>query len=160
VPGAAPTGPALLPGGWVWPRAPLSVAGTRYPYGVTVTGPSSLTVALGRACRAYDAWAGLDDLAAGFGAARFAVYADDAATPLWRSAVLRDGEPAVRVHVPLAGARRVRLVVEPAPGGRGERGGRPRGGWAPAFGLRHGVLPHGLPGPVVADWARAAFSCS
>jgi hypothetical protein len=133
------------------------MAGTRYAYGVTVTGPSSVTVALGRACRAYDAWAGLDDLAAGFGAARFSVYADDAATPLWHSPVLRDGEPAVRVHVPLTGARRVRLVVEPAlSGGRGryERGARLPGG------LRHGALPRGMPGPVVADWAQAAFSCS
>jgi hypothetical protein len=135
------------------------MAGTSYAYGVTVTGPSSVTVALGRACRAYDAWAGLDDLAAGFGAARFAVYADDATTPLWRSAVLRDGDPAVRVHVPLTGARRIRLVVEPVPAlGPGEPGHPGRGGrllGAP----RHG-FPHGLPGPVVADWAQAAFSCT
>ncbi|MEU6811751.1 sigma-70 family RNA polymerase sigma factor [Streptomyces sp. NPDC046831] len=115
---------------WVWQRYGMSVAGRRFGPGVTVHGRSSVTVALNRACSAYDARAGLDDLTAGFGTVSFSVYADG--VRLWRSRVIAGGDPAVPVHVDLTGRGTVRLVVEP------------RG-------------PHGA--VALADWAESTFTC-
>ncbi|MFD4612750.1 sigma-70 family RNA polymerase sigma factor [Streptomyces sp. NPDC058440] len=96
---------------WVWQRHDLSIAGRRYAHGVTVHGRSSVTVDLNRECSAYDAVVGVDDLTAGLGRVSFSVYADG--VPLWHSGTIAGGDPAVAVHVSLAGHRTVRLVVEP-----------------------------------------------
>ncbi|MEU7384728.1 sigma-70 family RNA polymerase sigma factor [Streptomyces sp. NPDC042207] len=96
---------------WVWQRHGLSVAGRRYAHGVTVHGRSSVTVDLNRECSAYDAVVGVDDLTARLGRVSFSVYADG--VPLWHSGTIAGGDPAVAVHVSLAGHRTVRLVVEP-----------------------------------------------
>jgi hypothetical protein len=58
------------------------------------------------------------------------VYGDD--TRLWQSDVVRGGEAAVPVHVPLGGRRTVRLVVEAGDG------------WQPVN---------------VADWAMSRIAC-
>ncbi|MFE0511882.1 NPCBM/NEW2 domain-containing protein, partial [Streptomyces sp. NPDC058964] len=116
---------------WVWRRYGLSVADKRYTRGVTVHGDSSVTVDLNRECAAYDAMAGVDDLTLGLGGVRFSVYADG--TRLWRSGVVRGGDPAVPVHVNLTGHRAVRLVVDP---GRGA-----------------------LDSTALADWADSRFTC-
>ena len=89
----------------------MSIAGTRYGHGVTVHASSSVTIDLNRRCAAYDALVGVDDLTLGLGAVRFSVYGDG--VRLWRSAVMRGGDPAVPVHVDLAGRETIRLVVEP-----------------------------------------------
>ncbi|MFF4827030.1 sigma-70 family RNA polymerase sigma factor [Streptomyces sp. NPDC001312] len=96
---------------WVWQRHSLSIAGKRYTHGVTVHGESSVTVDLNRECSAYDAVVGVDDLTAGLGRVSFSVYADG--VRLWNSGTIAGGDPAVPVHVSLAGHRTVRLVVEP-----------------------------------------------
>lgn len=96
---------------WVWQRHSLSIAGQRYAHGVTVHGESSVTVDLNRECSAYDAVVGVDDLTAGLGRVSFSVYADG--VRLWNSGTIAGGDPAVPVHVSLAGHRTVRLVVEP-----------------------------------------------
>lgn len=96
---------------WVWQRARMSIGDTRYAYGVTVHGRSSVTVDLNRDCSSYDALAGVDDLMLGLGKVRFSVYADG--SRLWRSALIEGGDPAVPVHVNLTGHRTVRFVVEP-----------------------------------------------
>ncbi|MGW4820866.1 sigma-70 family RNA polymerase sigma factor [Streptomyces sp. NPDC004227] len=96
---------------WVWQRHNLSIAGKRYAHGVTVHGESSVTVDLNRECSAYDAVVGVDDLTAGLGRVSFSVYADG--VRLWNSGTIAGGDPAVPVHVSLAGHRTVRLVVEP-----------------------------------------------
>ncbi|MEV0371338.1 sigma-70 family RNA polymerase sigma factor [Streptomyces sp. NPDC050636] len=96
---------------WVWQRQQPSVDGTTYPHGVTVHASSSVLIDLNRPCTAYDALVGVDDLSLGLGALRFSVYGDG--ERLWRSGVVRGGEPAVPVHVPLAGRKTLRLVVEP-----------------------------------------------
>ncbi|MER5377292.1 NPCBM/NEW2 domain-containing protein [Streptomyces sp. NPDC002553] len=106
---------------WVWQR----------DSGVTVHGDSSVTVELNRACTAFDALVGVDDLTRNLGGVSFAVHADG--VPLWTSGALEDGDPAVPVHVDLAGRRTVRLEVEP------------RGG---------------LGTVVLADWAESRFTCS
>lgn len=124
----------LAGSGWVWRRHGLSVGDTRYARGVTVHGSSSVTVDLNRECSAYDAMAGVDDLTLGtlrLAEVRFAVYADG--VPLWRSGTLKDGDPAVPVHVDLTGHRTVRLVVEPLRGA--------------------------LDSVALADWAESRFTC-
>ncbi|MFJ1731604.1 sigma-70 family RNA polymerase sigma factor [Streptomyces sp. NPDC088254] len=111
----------LAQSSWVWRR----------DWGVTVHGDSSVTVELNRACTAFDALVGVDDLTRNLGGVSFAVHADG--VPLWTSGALEDGDPAVPVHVDLAGRRTVRLEVEP------------RGG---------------LGAVVLADWAESRFTCS
>ncbi|MFE2538104.1 sigma-70 family RNA polymerase sigma factor [Streptomyces sp. NPDC059371] len=96
---------------WVWQRHRMSIGDTRYAYGVTVHGRSSVTVDLNRDCGSYDALAGVDDLMLGLGKVRFSVYADG--SQLWRSPLIEGGDPAVPVHVNLTGHRTVRFVVEP-----------------------------------------------
>ncbi|MFH9229698.1 sigma-70 family RNA polymerase sigma factor [Streptomyces lydicus] len=115
---------------WLWQRQSPEIAGTTYAHGVSVHAPSSVLIDLNRACTAYDAQAGVDDLSLGLGALRFSVYADG--QRLWRSGVLHGGERAAPVHVPLAGRTTLRLVVEP-------------------------VSPVDV--VAVGDWAQARISC-
>ncbi|MFC8278198.1 sigma-70 family RNA polymerase sigma factor [Streptomyces sp. NPDC057271] len=119
---------------WMWQRDGLSIGGTRYAHGVSVHAPSALVIDLNRQCTGYDALVGVDDLSAPIrvGGLRFAVYGDG--EPLWRSNVVRPGDPAVPVHVDLTGLRTIRLVVEEhtAPFGR----------------------------VAVADWAQSRISCA
>ncbi|MCC3653071.1 NPCBM/NEW2 domain-containing protein [Streptomyces sp. S07_1.15] len=96
---------------WLWPRQGIMIGRELFPDGVTVQARSSVTVDLNRPCTAYSARVGLDDLRPVPGAALFSVYGDGAL--LWRSDVLRDGDAALPVQVPLAGVRTLRLVVEP-----------------------------------------------
>ncbi|MGP3926082.1 sigma-70 family RNA polymerase sigma factor [Streptomyces sp. 8N616] len=95
---------------WLWQRGGQRIGGTRYDHGATVHADSSVTIDLNRSCTAYDALVGVDDATLGLGAARFSVYGDGAR--LWRSGVVRGGDAAVPVHVPLAGRETIRLVVE------------------------------------------------
>ncbi|MDX3579209.1 NPCBM/NEW2 domain-containing protein, partial [Streptomyces sp. FL07-04A] len=127
------TGPEIRLRGssWVWQRSALSVADRRYAGGATVHGGSSVTVDLHRACTAYDALAGLDDLTLGLGGVAFSVYGDG--TRLWSSGLVRGGDPAVPVHVDLTGRTTVRLVVEPR---------------------------DALGSVALADWAESRFTCS
>ncbi|MEU0663340.1 sigma-70 family RNA polymerase sigma factor [Streptomyces lavendulocolor] len=128
------TGPEVRLGAssWMWQRWGMSIGGERYGHGVTVHARSSLTIDLNRPCTAYEAFAGVDDMALGLGAVRFSVYGDG--TRLWRSPVLRGGDAAVPLRVGISGRRTVRLVVEPDPAA-------PLGAVAPA------------------DWAHARITC-
>ncbi|GLP71002.1 hypothetical protein TUSST3_76220 [Streptomyces sp. TUS-ST3] len=116
---------------WVWQRYGVSVAGKKYAHGVTVHGRSSVTIDLNRACSSYDAMVGVDDMTLGLGKVHFSVYADG--VRLWRSGLVEGGDPAVPVHVNLAGRETVRLVVEP-----------------------HSHFDDLM----LADWAESKFSCS
>jgi hypothetical protein len=116
---------------WVWQRYGVSVAGKMYAHGVTVHGRSSVTIDLNRACSSYDAMVGVDDMTLGLGKVHFSVYADG--VRLWRSGLVEGGDPAVPVHVNLAGRKTVRLVVEP-----------------------HSHFDDLM----LADWAESKFSCS
>ncbi|MEU2872918.1 sigma-70 family RNA polymerase sigma factor [Streptomyces olivoreticuli] len=120
----------LYESSWLWQRYGLRIGGEAYDDGVSMHAASSVTVELNRSCTAYDAMVGVDDLTFGFGAARFSVYGDG--TRLWESDVVRAGEAAVPVHVPLSGYRTVRLVVSPV---------------------------SVMDSMTVADWARARISC-
>lgn len=117
----------------MWQRDGLSLGGTPYAHGVSVHAPSSLLIDLNRQCASYDAIVGIDDLSAllGVGGVRFSVYGDE--ERLWRSDVVRAGDPPVPVHVDISGRRTIRLVVEEhTPFGRA----------------------------AVADWAQSLISCS
>ncbi|MER6480529.1 NPCBM/NEW2 domain-containing protein [Streptomyces filamentosus] len=123
----------LEDGTWLWPRQGMSIGGSTYAYGVSVHAPSSVLIRLNRQCTAYDALVGVDDLSAplGPGGVRFSVYGDG--ERLWRSPVVRPGDPALPVHVPLDGRSTLRLVVE-----------------------EH--TPFGK--AAVADWAESRITCS
>ncbi|MFE1175039.1 sigma-70 family RNA polymerase sigma factor [Streptomyces sp. NPDC058773] len=115
---------------WLWQRQAPQIAGRTYPHGVSVPARSSVTIDLNRPCTAFDAVVGVDDLGAAWGAVRFSVQADG--VELWRSPVVRGGDPAVPVHVPLTGHRTLRLVTDTA---------GPMGAAAPA------------------DWAQSTINC-
>ncbi|MEV4925648.1 sigma-70 family RNA polymerase sigma factor [Streptomyces roseoverticillatus] len=115
---------------WLWQRYGLRVGGVTYGNGVSVHAPSAVTIELNRPCTAFSALVGVDDMSMGLGAAQFSVYGDG--VPLWRSGVVRAGEPAVPVYVPLSGHRTIRLSVQPRRGM----------GWT-----------------AVSDWARSWISC-
>ncbi|WP_329281127.1 sigma-70 family RNA polymerase sigma factor [Streptomyces sp. NBC_00691] len=124
---------ALSDSSWMWQRDDLSIGGTPYAHGVSVHAPSSLLIDLNRQCTRYDAVVGVDDLSAllGVGGVRFSVYGDE--ERLWRSDVVRAGDPPVPVHVDISGRSTIRLVVEEhTPFGRA----------------------------AVADWAQSRISCS
>ncbi|MGW8746492.1 sigma-70 family RNA polymerase sigma factor [Streptomyces sp. NPDC055794] len=121
----------LAESSWVWQRSALSVDGVRYAHGVTVHGRSSVTIDLNRSCSSYDALVGVDDLAMKLGKVHFSVYADG--VRLWNSGAVEGGDPAVPVHVDVAGRETVRLVAEP-----------------------HGPLDSAVP----ADWAQSRFTCA
>ncbi|AJP03016.1 ECF subfamily RNA polymerase sigma-24 subunit [Streptomyces cyaneogriseus subsp. noncyanogenus] len=127
------TGPEMRLGesGWLWQRHGLSIAGRQYAHGVTVSGSSSVTIDLNRACSAYDALVGVDDLTAKLGKVHFSVHADG--TQLWSSGRIKGGDPAVPVHVDLTGYETVRLVVEP-----------------------HSPVDNAA----LADWAESKFTCA
>ncbi|WP_399926823.1 sigma-70 family RNA polymerase sigma factor [Streptomyces kanamyceticus] len=96
---------------WVWQRRGLTIAGKQYSHGVTVHGRSSVTIDLNRSCTTYDALVGVDDMTMELGRVRFSVYADG--VRLWRSPVIKGGDPALPVQVNLAGRKTIRLAVEP-----------------------------------------------
>ncbi|WP_299542276.1 sigma-70 family RNA polymerase sigma factor [uncultured Streptomyces sp.] len=116
----------------IWQRQNVSVASTAYAHGVTVGGSSSVVIELNRQCTRYEARAGIDDLALGLGAVRFSVYGGDSSL-LWRSGVVRGGDPAVPVSVAIDGQASIRLVVESA---------------------------GGLGGVTMADWAESHITCA
>ncbi|MFE0464766.1 NPCBM/NEW2 domain-containing protein [Kitasatospora sp. NPDC058965] len=113
-------------------RTGLWIAGTRYDRGLTVHTPSSVTIDLNRSCQAYDGLVGVDDTTLTPGAVRFSVLDQDDRR-LWRSGPVRPGDAPVPVHVPLTGATRITLVVDP-------------------------VTDYWSAG-ALADWANARFSC-
>ncbi|MFF0480701.1 sigma-70 family RNA polymerase sigma factor [Streptomyces sp. NPDC004435] len=123
----------LEDGTWMWPRQGMTISDSTYAYGVSVHAPSSLLIRLNRQCTAYDAFVGVDDLSVPFGTGgvRFSVYGDG--ERLWRSPVVRRGDPAIPVHVDLRGRSTLRLVVE-----------------------EHTPLGRAA----VADWAESRISCS
>ncbi|MFF2645689.1 sigma-70 family RNA polymerase sigma factor [Streptomyces niveus] len=96
---------------WLWQRPGMSIGGTRYGHGASMNARGSVTIELNRRCATYQALVGVDDMTLGLGAVRFSVYGDGGR--LWRSPVVRGGDPAVPVSVGIGGRRTIRLVVEP-----------------------------------------------
>jgi RNA polymerase sigma factor (sigma-70 family) len=129
------TGPEVRMGASspLWQRSGVRIGGESFAHGATVHPPSSVTVDLNRVCRAFDARAGVDDLAMGVGGVRFFVYGDGVL--LYSSRLVKGDEQAVSVHAELTGRKVMRLVVRTA-------GGAPGGSAA-----------------TLATWARPQISC-
>lgn len=92
---------------------PLTIGGKRFERGVGTHSESTLCVLLGGRGRRFLARVGVDgDVASGHGSVEFLVRGDGEC--LWRSGILRSGDPARSVDVGLRGVRRLDLVVTDA----------------------------------------------
>ncbi|WP_208881035.1 NPCBM/NEW2 domain-containing protein [Streptomyces armeniacus] len=109
---------------WMWQREQVRIDGKTYSHGITVNSLSRVTIDLNRACTAYDALAGVDQLTLGNRSVRFSVLGDGA--QLWESPMVRRNQPPVPVHVPLNGVETLQLVVQP----RGPMGAAALADWA------------------------------
>ena len=110
-------------------EAPVTIAGVRYAEGLNLATPSELCLITGSAVR-FAGKVGIDDSAAG--SAEFVIYGDG--NVLWRSGVMKKGEPAKAFDVALAGIGLLRLSTEGSRGARAD--------WAEtAFTLKGNVKP-------------------
>ncbi|WP_233533990.1 sigma-70 family RNA polymerase sigma factor [Kitasatospora sp. SolWspMP-SS2h] len=128
---AVPDTPTVR-GGQVLQRPAAWLHGTRYAHVLAAPVPSRVTVDLNRACRSFDAVAGLDDFGVSYGEAVLSVQGEDGRV-LWSSPRMSAGDRPVPVHVPLDGLTSIRLVVTPVRGS--------------------------LPVIDLADWAQARITC-
>lgn len=95
-------------------QSPLRIAGRKFDHGVGTHAASTIWIEVGDA-RRFTAFVGLDDSAGGPGSVEFHVVADG--RRLFRSGLMKPGEPARPIDVPLAGARH--LLLQVTDGGNG-----------------------------------------
>ncbi len=106
----------LMTAGWEQPRAnrsvesaPLRIGGREFASGVGTHAESEFTVEV-RGAREFKAQVGVDDeVGGGRGSVEFVVEGDG--RELWRSGVMKQGDPAHAVAVPLAGVTSLVLRV-------------------------------------------------
>ncbi|MCX7800820.1 MAG: NPCBM/NEW2 domain-containing protein, partial [Fimbriimonadales bacterium] len=91
---------------------PLSIGGAKFGTGVGTHANSTLTVVVSGKAERFRAKVGVDDEVGDRGSVEFLVLADG--KPVWRSGVMRGGQPAQSCDVPLQGARTVELRVSDA----------------------------------------------
>ncbi len=121
---------------------PMSIAGRRFNRGVGTHAPSRMYVDLGRGSARFQAWVGVDDEVRGnVGSVEFHVYGDG--KPLWRSGVMKAGQPAKAVDVNLHGVDTLLLIVDPA----GDGNTSDHADWAEARFEVTGVRPKAIIGP-------------
>lgn len=119
--------------GWSEPKAnyaigggPLIIAGKTFASGVGTHANSKLRVDLGGNARRFTAQVGVNDSASAQGSVEFIVSGDD--KELWRSDMMRGGQPAKSVDVNLTGVKV--LTLRATDGGDGE--GNDHANWADA----------------------------
>jgi alpha-galactosidase len=95
----------------------LSIGGRTFDQGVGTHAGSELHLELDGKVERFKAFVGVDDAAARRGTARFMVYGDG--QRLFDSGVMKGGQEAKAVDVPLAGVQRLMLLVTPAGDGTG-----------------------------------------
>ncbi len=107
--------------GWGEPRVdrnciekPMAIAGRKFERGVGTHAESALHVRLDGKTERFTAWVGVDDSAGGNGSVAFQVYGDG--KKLFDSDVMKGGQEAKRVDVPLAGVKNLVLLVTSAGG--------------------------------------------
>jgi len=96
--------------------SPLSMHGVKFVHGVGTHATSNFRVNVNGAVERFTAKVGVDDTAGSQGSVEFVVMGDGRI--LWRSGVLKGGEPARAVDVNLVGVRTLELRV--TDGGDGE----------------------------------------
>ena len=87
----------------------LSIGGRTFEHGVGSHASSSLRLEVNGQCERFTAWVGVDDAAEQRGSLTFLVYGDG--RKLFDSGVMKGGDAAKRVNVPLAGVRHVILAT-------------------------------------------------
>lgn len=104
--------------GWGQPKAnrsidgnPLRIGGRAFASGLGVHAESLFRIRLSGQATAFHAWVGVDDEIPKVksGTVQFRVLVDG--QPAWDSGVMRNGQPAKEVSVPLAGAKLLELEV-------------------------------------------------
>lgn len=89
---------------------PLKIAGKEYDHGLGTHAYSEMTIKLNGAALQFRAQVGLDDEVQGDGAVQFVTVVDD--KEVWRSPILKKGDPARAVSIDLKGAKFLTLLVE------------------------------------------------
>jgi hypothetical protein len=92
---------------------PLKMAGRTYEHGLAVHARSALTYDLNGRYATFEALVGFDESAKGVGRVDCRVFADD--KELYANPDLRADAPPVRLTLPVAGAGRLKLVVDFGP---------------------------------------------
>ncbi len=126
---------------------PLAIAGRKFDRGVGTHAPSRMYVDLGRGSERFLAWVGVDDEVRGnIGSVEFQIYGDG--KPLWRSGVMKAGQPAKAVDLNLQGVDTLLLIVDPA----GDGNTSDHADWAEARFDVTGVRPKAITGPSAAPF--------
>ncbi|MCX7598787.1 MAG: NPCBM/NEW2 domain-containing protein [Armatimonadetes bacterium] len=103
--------------GWLHRRQsvdgnPISIGGVVYERGLGTHANGALRYQLDNRYRLFEAWVGVDDEKGGAGTVVFQVWADG--EKVFDSGVMRGGEPAKKVSIPLDGVEELELVVTDA----------------------------------------------
>ena len=108
-------------------RTPLSIGGRKFSKGLGLHAPSVLSFGLDGKAKEFRAWVGVDDDAPTMmGSVEFQIWADG--RKVWMSGVMRRGNKPMEVWVPLAGVRKLALLITPSNDGTGGD----HGDWAEA----------------------------
>ncbi len=139
---------AKMSTGWGQPRVDksitgkaLSLGGRTFDHGVGTHAESTIYVDLDGKAEQFKAYVGVDDAAGRRGSIRFMVYGDS--KRLFDSGVMKGGQEAKAVDVPLAGIRRLRLMVTSA----GDGTDSDHANWAQAEFLVAGGKPVAVEAP-------------
>ncbi|MGO8747550.1 MAG: NPCBM/NEW2 domain-containing protein [Thermoguttaceae bacterium] len=90
---------------------PMSIAGRTFRHGVGTHAPSVMHLDLGGGASKFSAWVGVDDEVNGqAGSIGFHIYGDG--KELWRSGLIRAGQPAKKVELDLKGIKSLTLLVD------------------------------------------------
>ncbi|NOS68577.1 MAG: melibiase [Verrucomicrobia bacterium] len=123
----------LMTCGWSEPKAdhaigggPLVIAGRKFATGLGTHANSKLRVELGGNAKRFTAQVGVNDSASAPGSVEFIVSGDS--KELWRSGVMKAGQPAKQVDVALAGVKVLTLRATEA----GDGGSNDHADWADA----------------------------
>lgn len=109
---------ALVKTGWGKPQRdlsvggqPLAIGGKAFQHGLGVHAPAELTIGLDGSAKSFTAMVGVNETGGNeVGQVEFKVHADG--KEVWKSGRLAKGEAAKAIEIPLAGVRRLSLVVD------------------------------------------------
>ena len=90
-------------------RNPLSIGGKKFESGVGTHAPSAIRIELHGAATRFTAQVGVDDEVKGLGSVEFSAWADG--KEIWKSGLLKGGQPAKAVDLDLAGKQALVLLV-------------------------------------------------